>query len=795
MTILKYFFSMLCVVWVTTQPVGLAAQNIGRRLSQQHRFSGSGQAHSNESPRLAQDYFHRVQKPVSPLDPSPARRDQVKTVGTNLSAFDVPFQINAEQSAFIEVQLYLSSDRGKTWKFYGRQSTDKKSFPFEASGPGEYWFALRTLDRDRKLLPEGDPQPELKIIVDTSKPELDFRVETDPAGRVVCRWKAVDVHLLPKTLRILYQAIGVDGRVGVWKQVPIQLNGVARVGTYSDQIAWWPETTDRQFNVLAEVKDIAGNVAQSRRQVVVAETGWRHQRQSVARPTDSAATQPNGTGNWKAAEQQRQWPNEAQVTPANQIPANTANQAVSNTYRLPRNASTTGPSSNDHPSNVVCENGVCRVVQAADAVGAGSKFSLPNASSVPGQQLQTAAKQVGSLEEFVAPPVPDGYMIPGDASDQGQADLPPLAQKAGNSVVWNSETDQRQKYNRESVGSTIGQMNRPDSSLAPVANSSQRPIHSVSSVPAPAGSMKRVGDQVVGESSTMRAGDSSQPGDPRAQFNQYRGPDSRAGASLPAPVLLPGEGSGSANAGFKNADVNNSGYRNAGYTNSQEQARQSVVTKFQPADSGPNKIIGSQRFRLDYGIDAIDPSGVARVDLWITRDGRQWSAWGSDPDNQSPFPVEVQEDGRYGFRIVVHSKDGLTGQGPSTGDPADIWILVDTQSPLASITSVPYGRGNEAGRLVVNYSVADDQLTLRPITLSYSSAAQGPWLPIGEGLRNEGRYVWKPQANVPDQIYLRLDALDKAGNIGVHMLSQAIDVSGLVPRGTIRGVSPVIRTK
>ena len=120
-----------------------------------------------------------------------------------------------------------------------------------------------------------------------------------------------------------------------------------------------------------------------------------------------------------------------------------------------------------------------------------------------------------------------------------------------------------------------------------------------------------------------------------------------------------------------------------------------------------------------------------------------------------------------------------------------MWVVVDTQSPLARITSVPYGRQSEAGRLVINYSVSDTSLTLRPITLAYSGNPQGPWNLIEEGVRNEGRYVWKPQANVPDRIFLRIEANDKAGNVGVHILSQAIDVSGLIPRGTIHGVSPV----
>jgi hypothetical protein len=139
----------------------------------------------------------------------------------------------------------------------------------------------------------------------------------------------------------------------------------------------------------------------------------------------------------------------------------------------------------------------------------------------------------------------------------------------------------------------------------------------------------------------------------------------------------------------------------------------------------------------------------------------------------------------------VHSKDGLTGRGPSSGDEPDIWVQVDTESPLAQITSVPYGRGDEAGRLVINYSVADPHLVMRPVTLAFSRNPEGPWTAIDQGLRNEGRYVWKPSSNVPDRIFLRLDARDRAGNVGVHILSQAIDVSGLVPRGTIHGVVPV----
>ena len=78
-----------------------------------------------------------------------------KVIATKLSGFGVPFKINSEDSAFIEVQLYLSRDAGKTWTFFGRKNTDETEFPFEAEEDGEYWFSLKTLSRDRRLLPEG----------------------------------------------------------------------------------------------------------------------------------------------------------------------------------------------------------------------------------------------------------------------------------------------------------------------------------------------------------------------------------------------------------------------------------------------------------------------------------------------------------------------------------------------------------------------------------------------------------------------------------------------------------------
>ena len=77
-----------------------------------------------------------------------------KTLATNLRGFGVPFQINANDQSYIDVQLYLSEDKGRTWRFYDRQTTDKTEFPFRADEDGEYWFAIKTLNRNRQLIPD-----------------------------------------------------------------------------------------------------------------------------------------------------------------------------------------------------------------------------------------------------------------------------------------------------------------------------------------------------------------------------------------------------------------------------------------------------------------------------------------------------------------------------------------------------------------------------------------------------------------------------------------------------------------
>ncbi len=200
----------------------------------------------------------------------------------------------------------------------------------------------------------------------------------------------------------------------------------------------------------------------------------------------------------------------------------------------------------------------------------------------------------------------------------------------------------------------------------------------------------------------------------------------------------------------------------------------------------------SRSFSLDYALNAAAGSALADVELWGTEDGGStWQKWGSDPDRQSPFDVQVANDGLFGFRMVIVSQNGKVSNRPKDGDTADAWIHVDVTKPVGKITRAVYGDGHEAGMLVIDYNCSDDNLHDRPITLSYSETQNGPWATLASGLKNTGIYLWKADGNLPDNIFLRMEAVDKAGNVGTDVMTLPINVQGLSPRGRIQGFRPI----
>ena len=171
----------------------------------------------------------------------------------------IPFNVDSTSDAR-EVQLYVSSNRGGVWQLYDRKAPAARRFLFRAARDGEYWFASRTVHGEESPSGEEPQTPELRVVIDTTKPHLKLSSLVEPSGEVRTTWETSDAHLNISTFVLQYQPLG--GRV--W--LPVKLAEVTEAakpanGSWNAQLAWWPTTKARSLVLRGAIDDEAGNQA------------------------------------------------------------------------------------------------------------------------------------------------------------------------------------------------------------------------------------------------------------------------------------------------------------------------------------------------------------------------------------------------------------------------------------------------------------------------------------------------------------------------------------------------------
>ena len=220
-------------------------------------------------------------------------------------------------------------------------------------------------------------------------------------------------------------------------------------------------------------------------------------------------------------------------------------------------------------------------------------------------------------------------------------------------------------------------------------------------------------------------------------------------------------------------------------------SKQQQFDLHQGHESVPYRFSKSNDFELDYQLHAVGADGIEKVELYGSLDsGRTWKLWGADPDKASPFDVVTKGEGTFSFRVVPVRTSGLASPSPMPGDRPDFSVIVDQTNPKIRITSARFGDGVDAGSLIIGYECKDEHLTKRPISLAFSDSLEGPWTTIAAGVRNDGLYIWQADPRLPAQLYLRIDAVDQAGNQSTYLLDQPVQTVGLAPRATILGIRP-----
>lgn len=216
------------------------------------------------------------------------------------------------------------------------------------------------------------------------------------------------------------------------------------------------------------------------------------------------------------------------------------------------------------------------------------------------------------------------------------------------------------------------------------------------------------------------------------------------------------------------------------------------------------------RFDLAYQVEQQGPSGVSRVDLWVTRDdGQNWVKW-SEHDGRAgavrvalDAPANTAREGLYGFRLVPVSGAGLSDREPARGDAPELRVVVDLTPPRIE-WYLPTADPHDPGVLVLQWRATDANFADDPITVEWSEKPTGPWVSVAAGsgevlqanaaggpavqrLPNSGRHAWRVPTGLPPRVYIRITARDAAGNVQTGVTGQTL-IDLAKPRARINGI-------
>jgi hypothetical protein len=89
--------------------------------------------------------------------------------------FALPLWIDPRQTEEIaKIRLYVSQDRGKTWKHVSDHMPSDEELVYSAPQDGLYWFALQVVMKDGKKEPQAvkNLSPSQKVYVNTKRKAL-----------------------------------------------------------------------------------------------------------------------------------------------------------------------------------------------------------------------------------------------------------------------------------------------------------------------------------------------------------------------------------------------------------------------------------------------------------------------------------------------------------------------------------------------------------------------------------------------------------------------------------------------
>src|SRR5262249_60929009 len=85
----------------------------------------------------------------------------------------------------------------------------------------------------------------------------------------------------------------------------------------------------------------------------------------------------------------------------------------------------------------------------------------------------------------------------------------------------------------------------------------------------------------------------------------------------------------------------------------------------------------------------------------------------------------------------------------------------------------------------INWTASDKNLSPEPVTLYYARQKDGPWQVMAQNVANTGSYRWAVPREVGGEMYVRVEVVDRGGNVTRCQTAQAVGMGMGRPKAKV----------
>lgn len=135
------------------------------------------------------------------------------------------------------------------------------------------------------------------------------------------------------------------------------------------------------------------------------------------------------------------------------------------------------------------------------------------------------------------------------------------------------------------------------------------------------------------------------------------------------------------------------------------------------------------------------------------------------------------QDKSMQYNIKISVTDNLS---PATNDTSDANFTIDNTLPTINVTN-PNGGETSNGNILLQWNANDNIDTNLNISLEYSLDNGVSWNVINAGTNNDGNETWNSVAHNSNQVLIRINATDDAGNMKSDTSDNVFTIDNIKP--------------